>query len=304
MISRRDVVRASLLLTGEALIARSGRLWAQKPDAVAAFEQRLKVIEAGTGGRLGVGFLDPANGIRAGWKQDERFPMCSTFKVLAVSALLSRADRGEEHLDRLIRYGKADVVSYSPESSRHVDTGMTVSDICRAAMTLSDNTAANLILASIGGPAGVTAFARSLGDEVTRLDRTETSLNEAVPGDPRDTTAPGEMVSDLRKVVTGNVLSAASRAQLVAWMEANTTGKARIRAGLAASGRAGSWRIGDKTGTGDHATANDIAVLWPEGRSPVFLCVYLTEAQVKFPDQEAAIAAVAQAAAGLVQPGA
>ncbi|MFT4112335.1 class A beta-lactamase [Silvibacterium sp.] len=293
-ISRRKMMQASLLCAGAAFGHGYG-LWAETatgPD----IENTLRTIEAGTGGRLGVALLDAEGKLLAGWRQEEHFPMCSTFKVLAVSALLARVDRGEEHLDRVVHFQQSDLVPYSPETSLHVDTGMTVGEICRAAIAHSDNTAANIILASLGGPAGVTAWARHLDDAVTRLDRTETSLNEGTPGDPRDTTAPAHMAEDLRKVTTGDVLSAASRAQLTAWLEANTTGKARIRAALPAG-----WRIGDKTGTGDHRTANDVAVIWPSAPTgsmlpgPVFLAIYLTEAKVEFPMQEAAIASVARA---------
>lgn len=158
-------------------------------------------------------------------------------------------------------------------------------------MILSDNTAGNLILDALGGPEGLTAFARSIGDTVTRLDRTEPSLNEALPDDPRDTTSPRAMAENMRKLVLGDVLKPASREQLTAWLRDNRTGDTRIR-----SVRQPGWVVGDKTGTGERGTSNDIAVLWPPGRPPIVLAVYLTGAAVDRDKQNAAIAAVAGAA--------
>ena len=172
---------------------------------------------------------------------------------------------------------------------------MTLAEICEAAMTRSDNTAGNLLLAAIGGPPGLTAFARGLGDQVTRLDRNEPSLNEALPDDPRDTTTPNAMASNLQTLVLGTAaLSAASREQLTAWLIANKTGDTRLRAGFAKD-----WRVGDKTGAGDRGTNNDVAVVWPPGRAPVILAVYLTGASVPAAQQNATIASVARAVAAM-----
>ena len=162
-------------------------------------------IEAGSGGRLGVSITDTGSGHRAGHRQTARFPMCSTFKVLACGAVLSRVDQGIETLDRRIRFSAADLVTYSPVTKDRVGgDGMTLAELCAAAMTRSDNTAGNLILARLGGPQAVTAFARALGDGMTRLDRTETALNEAAPGDPRDTTTPDSMAADLHALALGD----------------------------------------------------------------------------------------------------
>ncbi|WP_027800948.1 class A beta-lactamase [Paraburkholderia dilworthii] len=244
-----------------------------KADAIRA---RLKQIEAESGGRLGVSIVDTASGLHAGLHADERFPMCSTFKVLAAAAILARVDRREEDLQRRIVYSQSELVSNSPATSKHTrertgNAGMSVAELCKAAITLSDNTAANLLLASFGGPAALTAFARSLGDGITRLDRNEPTLNEATPGDPRDTTTPNAMLGNLRELVLGERLASSSRAQLLAWLAANETGGARIRAKLPKD-----WGVGDKTGTGDHGTANDVAILWPPGRGPILVAVYLT----------------------------
>jgi beta-lactamase class A len=222
---------------------------------------------------------------------DERFPMCSTFKVLASGAVLQGVDAGKENLSRRIYFSETDLVAHSPETQKHVGPhGMTVAELCKAAITLSDNTAGNLLLASIGGPQGLTAFVRGLGDDMTRLDRAETALNEALPDDPRDTTTPNAMASDLRALVLDGALSAGSRAQLADWLAANTTGGKRLRAGLPAA-----WRVGDKTGSGERGTANDVAVIWPPDRAPFILTAYLTGATAPADRQNAVIAAVGRA---------
>jgi beta-lactamase class A len=199
--------------------------------------------------------------------------MCSTFKFLAAACVLARVDKKEERLDRRVTFAESDLVTYSPVTKDRVGAGgMSVAELCEAAMTLSDNSAGNLLLASFGGPAGLTAFARSLGDDVTRLDRTETALNEATPGDPRDTTSPAAMLETMRKLVVGDALSAAAREQLIAWLIANKTGDKRLRAGLPKD-----WRVGDKTGSGDHGVANDIGIAWPPGRAPIIVSAYFAE---------------------------
>ena len=199
--------------------------------------------------------------------------MCSTFKLLAAAAALKRVDEGAERLDRKIAYGPSDLLEYAPIAKAHVtEGGMTLADLCAAAIDWSDNTAANLVLQSIGGPPGFTAFARSLGDEVTRLDRNEPTLNESLPGDPRDTTSPRAMAASMQKVLVGDALSDGSRRQLQTWLIGDKVGDKRLRAGLPSS-----WRIGDKTGTGDRGSTNAIAIIWPPGRAPLIATVYYTD---------------------------
>lgn len=196
--------------------------------------------------------------------------MCSTFKLVAVAHLLARVDRGDEDLDRPVAFGRDALVSYSPATEPHAGVdGMTVASLCEAAITLSDNTAANLLLDRVGGPASLTAWLRTIGDRSTRLDRHEPELNEASPGDPRDTTTPRAMVGTLHALLVGGVLSVASRDRLAAWLVGNMTGDRRLRAGLPAG-----WRIGDKTGTGGHRSTNDIAVVWPPDRPPLLVAAY------------------------------
>jgi beta-lactamase class A len=230
-------------------------------------------LEHRVGGRLGVAALDVAIGARLGHRADERFPMCSSFKLLAASAVLRRVDQGREHLDRFIPYGAADLLDYAPVTKAHVkDGGLTLGVLCQAAVELSDNTAANLILRQLGGPSAVTAFARDLGDPVTRLDRNEPALNTAIPGDPRDTTSPAAIMADLRALSLGDALKPASRERLNGWLTDCKTGLTRLRAGFPAG-----WRVGDKTGTGVNGTANDVAVAWGPG-GPILIACYLTEA--------------------------
>ncbi|NML32470.1 class A beta-lactamase [Paraburkholderia antibiotica] len=257
-----------------------------------ALRARLEQLEVQSGGRLGVAIVDTTSGLHAGLRANERFPMCSTFKLLAVGLVLTRVDRGVEDLRRRIVFSQQDVVQDSPETSKNTreltgDAGMSVEQLCKAALTLSDNTAANLLLASFGGPAAVTEFARGLGDSLTRLDRTEPVLNEARPGDPRDTTTPNAMLGNLRELALGERLSTASRMRLLAWLAANRTSATRIRAKLPAD-----WGVGDKTGAGEHGTSNDIAILWPPQRGPILVAVYLTETAGDATRNNATIASV------------
>jgi beta-lactamase class A len=253
-----------------AIFGAAVALVAARPASAAA--DSFALLEQRVGGRLGVAALDTASGARLGHRAGERFAMCSTFKLLAVGAALSLVDQGREHFDRVIRYGQADLLDYAPVTRAHVqEGGLPLGELCQAAIELSDNTAANLILGQIGGPAAVTAFARGLGDNVTRLDRNEPTLNTAIPGDPRDTTAPLAMLADLRALSLGGVLSPGSRERLNGWLVACQTGKTRLRSGLPAG-----WRVGDKTGTGVNGTANDVAVAWAPG-GPILIACYLTE---------------------------
>ena len=245
-------------------------------------------IEAVSGGRLGVAVLQ-ADGRLDGHRLDERFPMCSTFKWLAAACVLHRVDAGLERLERRVRFGRDVLLPHSPVAARHVGAGMTVGELCHAAITTSDNAAANLILASFGGPAGLTRYARSLGDEVTRFDRTEPSLNEARPGDPRDTTTPRAMARLLHAALLGDALSPRGREQLARWLEATETNGARLRADLPAG-----WRMGSKTGSGARGTTNDVGIFWPPGRPPVIVAAYLTESEAPEAARNGAVAQVAR----------
>ena len=235
--------------------------------------KRLAEIEAREGGRLGVFVRDTGTGATIEHRADERFPMCSTFKLLAAAAALKRVDEGAERLDRKIAYGPSDLLEYAPIAKAHVaEGGMTLADLCAAAIDWSDNTAGNLVLQIDRRARRIHAFARSLGDEVTRLDRNEPTLNKSLPGDPRDTTSPRAMAADMQKVLVGDALSDASRRQLQTWLINDKVGDKRLRAGLPSS-----WRIGDKTGTGDRGSTNAVAIIWPPDRAPLIATVYYTE---------------------------
>jgi len=252
--------------------------------------EQLAALEKRTGGRLGVYALDTGTKRRITYRSEERFAMCSTFKVLLVAAVLTRVDEGRERLDQQIPFTSKDLLEYAPIASQHLSEGsLSLEKLCEAAVTVSDNTAANLLLARLGGPKAVTDFARRLGDVSTRLDRNEPTLNMAIPGDPRDTTTPKVMVEDLQKLLLGAVLQKESRQKLEAWMIACTTGTARLRAGIPKA-----WKVGDKTGSGENGTHNDIAILWPPSGSPILVAVYLTDAKVSSPERNAAIAEVAR----------
>jgi len=254
---------------------------------------RLAEIDKRSGGRLGCAVLNASTGVVVAHRGDERFPMCSTFKASAVAFVLQRVDRRAERLDRQVVFSEHDILSHAPITKLHAGgDGMSVADLCAAAITESDNTAANLLLASFGGPAALTGFWRAIGDTVTRLDRTELQLNEGKPGDPRDTTSPIAMLENLRKFVLGEVLAPPSRKMFTKWLVANTTGDARLRAGFPRN-----FEIGDKTGTGGYQTANDIAVIWPLNRKPLVVTAYLTQGHGSDDDRERILADVGRAVA-------
>jgi beta-lactamase class A len=280
MLTRRSAIASIAAAAAAPRLLLAGTI-----DLAATFA----ALETKSKGRLGVAILFPL-GERVTHRADDRFPMCSTFKFLAAALVLQRVDQGKEHLDRAITYSKADLVTYSPETEKHAGSSMTVADLCKAAVTLSDNTAANLLLASFGGPPAITAFARSLGDTMTRLDRNETTLNEGTPGDLRDTTTPTAMLGNLQTILLGNVLSAASRDQLTQWLLACQTSAAKFRAGLPKD-----WKVADKTGSGDHGSNNDIGVLYPPGGKPILVASYLTESTLSTDERNAIHADVARA---------
>jgi beta-lactamase class A len=264
MFSRRRFVALATLAVPAIGHATSSRL-AGLPAAV---EQ----LERTTGGRVGVAIFNTDGGEHAHYRGNERFPMCSTFKFLLAAAILQRVDRRREALDRTIAIPQPPLLSHSPLTQAHTGGTMTIAALCHAVVTQSDNTAANLLLKTIGGPTGVTTFSRSIGDNVTRLDRTELALNESRDGDPRDTTSPIAMAGNLHTVLSGAALYTASRQQLTAWMIACETGLDRLRAKLP-----NTWRAADKTGTNGSHTSNDIAVFWPPAGRAVIVTAYITQ---------------------------
>ncbi|TMR96698.1 class A beta-lactamase [Nonomuraea basaltis] len=233
----------------------------------------LRKLEASFKGRIGAYALDTATGRTVTYRAGERFPMLSTFKAPLCAAALHRARTAEPGLmDKLVKWTAADLRPNSPVTEKHVKDGLTVAQLCEAAVTVSDNTAANMVLKRIGGPAGLTKYFRSLKDPISRLDRYEPELNDWTPKEKRDTTTPAAIARDLRLLTTGNALQAKDREQFNAWLLASKTGDARIRAGLPKT-----WTIGDKTGTNStgFGGGNDIAVIWPEkGVAPIIMAIY------------------------------
>ena len=238
---------------------------ARPPD----YHPEFAALERELHGEIGLAAIDSASGRTIGHRQDRRFPMCSTFKTVLAAAILARADAVPGLLDKRLALPKESFVSYSPITGRHAGNAMSVAELCAAALQYSDNTAANTLMRELGGPSALTQYARSLGDEHFRLDRWETELNSAIPGDERDTTTPSAMAQTLRKLLLQDGLAPARQSQLREWMLGNTTGDSRIRAAVPAG-----WRVADKTGTGSYASASDIAVIYPPERAPIVLAIY------------------------------
>jgi beta-lactamase class A len=277
-------------LIGAGALATGGMVGAANAFDRGVLRQEINRIAAACGGRLGVAIFDVQTLEPFSHNGDDRFPMCSTFKALAAGAVLKRVDVEKEQLGRLIPITEGDVVPGSSHIKAPVPGGLTMAQLCEAAMIYSDNTAGNLILASLGGPPAIGAFARTLGDTMTRLDRNEPALNEAIPGDPRDTTTPNAMLRSMQTLLIGEALSTASRNQLTQWLVGNKTGDTRLRAGLPQG-----WRAGDKTGTGERGSANDIAIVWPPNRAPILIAAYLTETSAPVEQRNAVHADIARA---------
>jgi len=268
-------------LASLACMAASSAFAAEAPPELETYERE-------SGGRIGLYAENLATGAKFNWRADERFVMCSTFKASLAACVLARVDRGEDQLASFIPFGKADLEEYAPVARQNLAAGqMSVTDMCKAIVELSDNTCANLLLARVGGPAALTAFWRSIGDTTSRLDHKEPELNRSPPGDPHDTTTPVAMAGNLKRLVVGDALSAASRAQLTEWMVGCKTGANRLRGGLPAD-----WKIGDKTGYNGKDAAGDIAVVWPKPDTPVLIAAYTQGGAPTTPQIEAAFARI------------
>lgn len=291
--------RRSMLTTGLALglgaWGLSGCAFISKQQAAAArtLSDELAALEIQAQGRFGLYVLDTVSGAEAGWRGDERFPMCSTFKTLLAARMLYLAQRDEIRLWRKLYYSPSEVVAWSPISEKRAGAngGMTVQELCEAMVLVSDNTAANVLLESSGGPAALTQWLRELGDGTTRLDRNEPSLNTALPGDERDTTTPQAMVQSLQKLLLGDVLEGYARALLQQWLVDSRTGDKRVRAGMP-----GDWTVGGKTGSGERGTACDTLIVWPTAQSaPLLVTAYLTGSPLDGAGREAVLARAGEA---------
>jgi len=271
---------------------------ANPPTPTSHFASRIAAIETRMAGRVGVAALDTGSAKRLDYRSEERFPMCSTFKFLATAVVLKSVDDGREKLDRFISYGAKDILEYAPVTKAHLkDGGMTLGALCAAAIEQSDNTAGNLLLDTIGGPVGLTNFVRSIGDEMTRLDRKEPELNSALPDDERDMTTPAAICADMQRLLLGNVLSESSRHQLQEWLQHNETGAFMIRAAVPKT-----WSVGDKTGRGANGATNDIAIVRPPGRAPILIAIYAVGSTALADDRAAAIAEAARVVLEFLSP--
>ena len=256
-------------------------------------EDAIRGIEQDLGARVGFFMHDRHTGREIVHSADDRFPLNSTFKLLACGALLSKVEAGTADLSKTILLEKLEIVTYSPAIERAIRAGqiqVSLEQACRMVLSVSDNTAANIVLSEVGGPAGLTDFLRSIGDEVTRLDRWEPELNEATPGDPRDTTTPRAMAGLVENLILGDVLSADSRTTLREWLAAHSVAEALFRSPLP-----NSWTIHDRTGAGGYGSRSIVAVLYPPGREPIIAALYMTETEASFRQRNAAAARVGRA---------
>ena len=257
-MNRRDVLCSTLALLASPALAQKAPITA------------LTDYERDSGGHIGVYAKNLQTGAQVSWRAHERFVMCSSFKASLAACVLASVDRGQARMDELIAYGPADLMEWAPAAKQNLEKGaMSVADMCEAAVELSDNTCANALLARVGGPSALTAFWRSIGDAVSRLDHNEPELNRSPPGDPHDTTTPAAMAGNLRALILGKVLSPNSRERLTGWLVGCKTGDNRLRAGLPKN-----WRVGDKTGNNGKDAFGDIAVTWSTRGEPIVICAY------------------------------
>ena len=248
------------------------------PFAAHAAQSPFAALEKQSGARIGVAALDTGSGKRLSWRAEERFVMCSTFKMSLAAAILAKSDSGEVRLNRLVPYGADMPIGVSPITRKNLSRGMTIVELCEAAVVFSDNGAANILLAVLGGPQALTAYWRRIGDKITRLDDMELKLN--IPDGERNTTTPAAMLGNLKSFLLDDALSPASRTRLLGWMRASTTGVNRLRAGLPAA-----WQWADKTGTSapQYGLVNDIGIATPPGRRPILVTAYTERGDEKIP---------------------
>ncbi|MFJ8991166.1 class A beta-lactamase [Streptomyces sp. NPDC102279] len=261
-LTRRGSLAALTGLATVPLFGAAQRAMAAPANSAPAFAELEREFDA----RLGVYAVDTGNGKSVAYRADERFAFASTYKALAAGAVLRK--NTPAGLERVVRYTHADLVAHSPVTERHMESGMSLRALCDAAIRYSDNTAGNLLFDELGGPKGFQTELAGRGDTTTQADRYEPALNEATPGDPRDTSTPRALASTLRAYTLGGVLDAGRRALLIDWLGRNTTGDALIRGGVPAH-----WKVGDKTGNASYGTRNDIGIVRPPDAAPIVLAV-------------------------------
>jgi beta-lactamase class A len=285
---------APLVLMAALLAGCGGAGSAHTASATASAPVSFAQIEHRFHARLGLYALDTGTGRTVAYRADERFAYASTMKAFSAGVLLRRSTN--KQLDHVITYRASDLVDYSPITSKHVGTGMKLRDVIAAALDYSDNTAANLMLNQLGGPRGLQAALRGLGDATTNVDRTEPTLNTAIPGDTRDTSTPRTLGGDLRRFVLGGDLRRPRRRLLTNWLLANTTGGPYIRVGVPAG-----WKVGDKTGNADYGTRNDIAIAWPTSGSPIVISILSDRGSANASSNDALIADATKAAVAILR---
>ncbi len=241
-----------------------------------SIQEKLKKLEASSGGRIGVYAMNMVNNKLIQYRADERFPFCSTSKLMVIAAILKKSESDPTLLQKRIKYSKkyVDKSGYAPITKQHIADGMTIAELCAAAIDYSDNVAMNLVIKNVGGIVAVNKYARSINDNKFNLTRLEPELNTAIPKDIRDTTTPAAMGNSLQLLVLGDALQSLQREKLITWLKNNTTGDARIRAGVPKG-----WIVADKTGTGDYGTSNDIGVIWSPNGAPIVLVIYTTQSK-------------------------
>lgn len=249
-------------------------------------QQQLAQLEASSGGRLGVAAINTGNNQKIQYRANESFPMGCTSKVIGVAGILKKSMTNNQLLQERVRYKKEDLTNWTPVTGKHLEDGMTVAELCAAAISYSDNTAMNLLTKKLGGPEGMNAFARSIQDKHFKLDHWWPDEALSGPKSREDETTPAAMQESLRKIILGNVLANSQREMLTTWMKQNVTGDTRIRAGVPQG-----WIVGDKTGSGFHyGTTNDIAVIWPTKCAPIVVTVYYSSDKKDAPKREDVIA--------------
>jgi beta-lactamase class A len=281
LAANRRTVIAGLGAAGILHAAAPSAAWAAPSTAL-----DLTALEARHGGQIGVCAEDGKG--RVAWRADERFAYCSTFKLFLATCILERVQRGLETLDRPIPISKSDMVMHAPVTEPAIGSTLTVEQLCKATVELSDNPAANILVRQMGGLGPWQAWYQAIGDNVTRVDRYEVDLNSAIPDDPRDTTTPEQAVTNLETVLRGSLLSLEHLSLLESWLVDTPTGEGRIKAGVPSG-----YRVGHKTGTGDRGTQNDIGIIWPPTGAPILIAVYFTGALSASPEERDAIVAEA-----------
>lgn len=271
------------------LLALLVNIWFVATVSANPITKKIEEIEHQLDVRVGVSIYDVAANDKWSYNGDSNFPLMSTFKTLACAKLLADVEKGVESFETSVVINASSLISWSPVTEKLVDQTFTLKQACAATMIMSDNTAANIVLAGINGPKALTQFLRSIGDNVTRLDRIEPDLNEALDGDERDTTTPNAIVVTLHKLLFGTVLSQASKAQLKQWMMDTKVSDSLLRSVLPES-----WSIADRSGAGGYGSRGITAVVWSEKRSPIIISIYLTQTDASFAQRNNAIADIGQ----------